>query len=102
MVYCFRNFYCGDAHCANYGKQSLKLYFRHGAHCVYHIYSVLKRLEIAVCLAHFNFFEIDTTVMRAVLTMTNSLNNYFPHGARCVYHIYRVLKLFEMAFFFTF
>ena len=89
--------YCGYAQRANYGKKSLNHYFRDGAHCVHHIYTVLKLFEIAVCFAHFSLFEIDTTVMRAVLTMTNSLDHYFQHGARCVYHIYRVLKLFEMA-----
>ena len=52
---------------------------------------------MAVCFPHLSFFEIDTTVISAVLTMTNSLNHYSPHGARSVYHIYRVLKLFEMA-----
>ena len=94
--------YCGYAQRANYGKQRLKHYFPRGAHSVYRIDSVLKLFEIAVCFAHFSLFEIDTTVMTAVLTMTNSLNHYFPHGARCVYHIYRVLKLFEMAVFFKF
>ena len=90
---------CGYAQRANYGKKSLNHYFRDGAHCVHHIYTVLKLFEIADCFAHFSFFEIDTTVMRAVLTMTNNLNHYFTSGARCVYHIYRVLKLFEMAVF---
>ena len=72
-------------------------YFRDGAHCVHHILSVLKLFEIAVSFAHLSFFDIDTTVMRAVLNMTNSLDHYFPHGARCVYHIYAVLKLVEIA-----
>ena len=89
--------YCGDAHRANYDKQSTNHYRRHGAHCVRHIYTVLKLLEIAVCFANLSFFDIDTTVMRAVLTMTNSLDHYFPHGARCVYHIYAVLKLVQIA-----
>ena len=44
-------------------------YFPHGALCVYHIYRVLKLFEMAVCFPHFSFFEIDTTVKRAVLTM---------------------------------
>ena len=67
------------------------------AHCVHHIESVLRLFEIAVCIPHFSFFEMDKTVMGAVLTMTNSLNHYFPHGSRCVYHIYRVLNLFQIA-----
>ena len=91
--------YCGYAQRANYGKKSLNHYFRDGAHCVQHIYTVLNLFEIAVCFAHLSFFDVDTTVMRAVLTMTNSLNHYFPHGSRKAYNIYRVLKLFEMAVF---
>ena len=41
------------------------------AHCVYHIYTVLKVFEITVCFAHFTFFEICTAVMRNVLAMAN-------------------------------
>ena len=92
----FEIFYCGYVRRANYGKKSLNHYFRDGTHCVRHIYTVLKLLEIAVCFANLSFFDIDTTVMRAVLTMTNSLDHYFPHGARCVYHIYAVLKLVQI------
>ena len=65
----FRNLYCGDAHRANFDKQSLNHYFRHGAHSVYHIYGVLNLFEIALCFAQFSFFEIFTVVMRNVLTM---------------------------------
>ena len=89
--------YCGYAQRSNYGKKTLNHYFRDGTHCERHIYTVLQLIEIAVRFAHLSFFDIDTTVRRAGLTMTNSLDHYFPHGARCVYHIYRVLKLFEMA-----
>ena len=32
-----RNFYCGDAHHANYGKQSFNHHFKHCAHRVYQI-----------------------------------------------------------------
>ena len=46
-------------------------HFRHGAHSVYRIYSVSKLLEIAVCFAHFDFFEITTPVMRIMLAITN-------------------------------
>ena len=67
----FRNFYSGDSHHANYGKHSLNYHFRHGAHSVYKIYSVLKLFEIALCSAQFDFFEISTAVMRIMLTMTN-------------------------------
>ena len=67
----FRNFYSGDAHHANYGKHTLNHHFRHGAHSVYKIYSVLKLFEIAVCSAHFDFFDISTPVIRIMLTMGN-------------------------------
>ena len=42
---------------------------RHGAHSVYMSYSDLKLFEIAVCFAHFDFFEVSTPVMRIILTM---------------------------------
>ena len=67
----FRNFYCGDAHHANYGKHSLNHHFGHGAHGVYKIYSVFKLFECAVCFVHFDFFEISPPVMRIKLTMAN-------------------------------
>ena len=66
-----RNFYSGDAHHANHGKYSLYHYYRHCAHSVYKIYTVFKLFEIAVCSAHFDFFEISTPVMRIMLTMAN-------------------------------
>ena len=55
-----RNFYCGEAHHANYTKHSFNLHFQHCAHCVYYIYSILKVFEMAVCFAHFGIFEIFT------------------------------------------
>ena len=67
----FRNYYSGDAYHANYRKHSLNHQFRHAAHSVYEIYSVLKLFEIAVCSAHFDFFDISTPVMRIMLTMAN-------------------------------
>ena len=54
---------------SNYGKHSLN--HRHAAHSVYEIYSVFKLFEIAVCFAHFDFFEISTPVMLIMLTMAN-------------------------------
>ena len=67
----FWNFYTGEAHHANHCKHSLNHHFRHGADSVYKIYSVFKLFEIAVCSAHFDFFEITTPVMRIMLTMAN-------------------------------
>ena len=66
-----RNFYSPDPHHANHGKYSLNDHFWHGAHSVYNIYTVFKLFEIAVCSAHFDFFEISTPVMRIMLTMAN-------------------------------
>ena len=59
------------------------------AHCVYHIYGVLKLLEIAVYFAYCSFFEICTAVMRTVLTMAKkSLKHYFLYGALCISHLW--------------
>ena len=77
-------------HVQTMAKKSLNYYFRGGGHCVHHIYTVLKLFEITVCFAHFSFFEIDTTVMRAVLSMTKSLNHYFPR----THTVYIAFKLF--------
>ena len=66
----------GSAFCKlvphNFGQDcSLNHHFQHSAHSVYKIYSVFKLFEIAVCSAHFDFFEITTPVMRIMLTMAN-------------------------------
>ena len=66
-----RNFYSPDAHHANHGKQRVNHHFRHGADSVYKKYSDFKLFEIAVCFAHFDFFESSTPVMRIMLTMAN-------------------------------
>ena len=66
-----RNFYSGDAHHANYDKHTLNQHFQHSVNCVYQIYSDLKLFEIAICFAHFGFYEISTPVMRTMLTMQN-------------------------------
>ena len=62
-------FYSCDAHDANHGKHSLNHHFRHGAHSLYKIYPVFKLFETAVCSAHFDFFEISTSVMRIIRIM---------------------------------
>ena len=43
------------------------------AHSVYMVYSAFKLFQIAVFIAHFDFFEISTGVMRIMLTMANIL-----------------------------
>ena len=65
------NYYTGDGHHFNYGKHRLNHYFRHSAHSVYKIYSVFDLFGVAVCSAHFDFFEITAPVMRIVLTMAD-------------------------------
>ena len=60
-----------NANHANRGKHSLNDQFRHGANSVCKIFSDFKLFEIAVCFAHFDFFEISTPVMRVMLTMVN-------------------------------
>ena len=55
----------------NYTKNSLNHDFQHCAQCVYEIYSVFKVFEIAVCFAHFGWFEISTPVMSNMLTIAN-------------------------------
>ena len=64
-----RNFYSGDAHHGNYGERCSNHHFRRWAHIEYHIYSVLKIIEITVCFAHFGFYEISTPVKQNMLTM---------------------------------
>ena len=71
IFWTLQNFYSCDAHHGNYAKHNLYQHFRHSVNCVYQIYSVLKLFEIAICFAHFGFYEISTPVMRIMLTMQN-------------------------------
>ena len=80
-----RNFYSPDAHHANHGKQRVNHHFRHGADSVYKKYSDFKLFEIAVCFAHFDFFEISTPVMRIMLTMANIVYIIISDIAHTVY-----------------
>ena len=96
-LWLIRNFYSGEAHDANYSKHSLNHHFQHCAHSVYQILRIFKVLKIAVCRAHFSFYEISTREMRNMLTMANSLNHHFLHCANCVYEIYSIFKVFEIA-----
>ena len=84
-IWLLRNFYCGDAHHANYGKHSFNHHFQDGAHSVYQIYSVFKLFETAVCFAHFCFYEISTLVMRIMLTMPNIVLIITCNNAHTVY-----------------
>ena len=66
-----RSFHSDDAHHGNYGERCSNLHFRSWAHILYHIYSVLKIIEISVCFAHFGFYEVSTPVMRTMVSMVN-------------------------------
>ena len=68
-IWLLRNFYCGDAHHAIYGKHSLNHHLQHCAHSVYQIYSVSKLFEIIVCFTYIGLYEISTPVVRIILTM---------------------------------
>ena len=81
--------YCGDADRANYDKQSLNNYFRNGAHCAHHILRVLKLFEMAVCFAHFRFFEICTAVMSTVLTIAKRVENIISDVVLTVYTTFK-------------
>ena len=80
-----RNFYCGDAHHANYGKHSLNHHLQHCVHSVYQIYSILKLFEITVGFTHFGFCEISTVVMCIMLTMANIVLIVISNIAHTVY-----------------
>ena len=66
-----RNIYSGDAHDANYCKHSLNHHFQYWTHSVYQIYSVLRLFKIAVCFAHFGFYQISTLVMGPMEAVVN-------------------------------
>ena len=80
-----RNFYSPDTPHANHGKQRVNHHFRHGADNVYEKYSDFKLFEIAVCFAHFDFFEISTLVMRKMLTMANIVHIIISEMAHTLY-----------------
>ena len=80
-----RNFYCGEAHHANYTKHSLNLHFQHCAHCVYDIYSICKVFEMAVCFAHIGLFEIWTALILTMLAMVNVVQFIISDIAHSVY-----------------
>ena len=85
-----RNFYCGEAHHANYTKHILNHHFQHCANCVYEIYSIFKVFEIAVCFAHFVFFEIWTP-----LAMVNVFQIIISNIAHSVYMRFTVFSKFS-------
>ena len=87
----------------SYGKHSLNHHFGHYAHSVYNIYSVFKPFEIAVCFAHFDFFEITTPVMRIMLAMANIVQIIISDVAHTVYIRFTVFSNFSKSrLFFSF
>ena len=92
-----RNFYSDDVHHGNYFERCSNHHFRHWAHCVYQIYSVLKLFEIPVCIAHFGCSEILLLWCAHANYGERCSNHHFPHCAHVVYQIYSVLKSFEIA-----
>ena len=59
--------------------------FRHCAHFVYHIWSVLKLFKMAVFFAQFGFYEISTPVMRTVLTIVTVVQIIISDIAHSLY-----------------
>ena len=84
-IWLLRNFYCGDAHDANYCKHSINHHFQYWTHSVYQIYSVFKLFETAVFSAPLGFFEICTVVMRIMLSMANIVLIIISNIAHTVY-----------------
>ena len=97
-----QNFNSGDAHQANYAKHSLNHHFQYCAHCVYDTYSVLKLFEIAVCFAHFGFYEISTLVVRTKLTMVDIVQIIISNIAHIVYMIFTTFSNFSKLLGFVF
>ena len=73
--------------------------FRHCAHFVYHICSVLKLFKMAVCFAQFGFYEISTPVMRTMLTMVNVVQIILSNIAHTVYITFTVFWNFSKLLF---
>ena len=102
-IWLLRNFYCGEAHHANYGKHSCNHHFQHCAQSVYQIESVLKLFETAVCFAHFCFSEISTPVVRIMLTMANIVLIIISNIAHTLYIRFKAFSNFsKLLFVFTF
>ena len=95
-----RNFYSSDAHHAKYGERCSNHHFRHGAHCVYNIYGILKLLEIAVCFGNFGFYQISTTVMCTMQNMVNVVQIIIFDMAHTLYITFGVFWNFSKWLFF--
>ena len=91
-----RNFYCGDAHHANYGKQVL-LIISNIAHTVYIRFKAFWNFSKLQVFLHIwllrNFYSGDA---HHANYGKHSLNHHFQHWTHSVYQIYSVLKFFEI------
>ena len=90
-----RSFYSEDAHHGNYGERCSNHNFRRWAQNAYHIYSVLKIIEITVCFAHFGFYEISTPVIRTMLTIGNVVQIIISDIAHIVFITFKVFWNFS-------
>ena len=93
------NFYSGDEQHVNYDKHSLNHHFQNCAHYVYEIYSVFELVEIAVCFAHFGFFEIWTPLILAMVAMVNVVQILISNIAHGVYMRFTVFSKFSKLLF---
>ena len=73
--------------------------FQSWAQIVYHIYSVLKIIEVTVCFAHFGIYEISTPVLRTILTMVNVVQIILSDIAHSVYITFTVFWNFSKLLF---
>ena len=73
----------------------LNHHFRQGTHSVYKIYIVLKLIEIAVCSAPIDFFEITTPMMRLMLAMANIVQIIISDMGHIVYITFTVFSNFS-------
>ena len=98
-LWLIRNFYSGHEQHVKYGKHSLNHDFQHCAHSVYEIYIVFELLKIAVCFAHFGFFEIWTPLILTILTMVKIVQIIILDIAHSVYLRFTVFWNFSKLLF---
>ena len=92
------NLYSSDAHHPNYGKHSLNNHFKHCAHSIYQILSILQDFQISICFCTFflwrNFCSGDA---RHANNGEHCWSPHFRYWTHCVDEIYSVFKVFEIA-----
>ena len=92
-----RNFYSGDAHHANYGKQRLDHHFRNCAQCIWD----LKCFQTFRYCCLFYTFWLLRNFYSGDAHHSNycelCLNHHSFHCSHCVIKIYSVFKPFEIA-----